>query len=92
MVGWRDLNPHLVFGYVRPWVLEFVRWYNTERRHSALKFVTPAQRHEGADIAILVRARHSTKRPSSQPRALARHHPELGSSRHRVPQSGTIKG
>ena len=39
---------------VRAWVLQFVRWYNTEHRHSALKFVTPAQRHEGADIAVLV--------------------------------------
>lgn len=39
---------------VRAWVLKFVRWYNTEHRHSALKFVTPAQRHEGADIAVLV--------------------------------------
>jgi transposase InsO family protein len=35
------------------WVLEFVRWYNTEHRHSALRFVTPEQRHTGADVAIL---------------------------------------
>ncbi|MBK7184320.1 MAG: transposase [Ignavibacteria bacterium] len=30
---------------VRQWVMKFVRWYNTTHRHSALKFVTPAQRH-----------------------------------------------
>lgn len=35
------------------WVLQFVRWYNTEHRHSALKFVTLAQRHQGADIVLL---------------------------------------
>jgi putative transposase len=38
----------------RTWVLEFVRWYNTEHRHSALRFVTPEQRHSGADVVILV--------------------------------------
>jgi putative transposase len=36
-------------------VLQFVRWYNTEHRHSRLRFVTPEQRHTGADVAILVR-------------------------------------
>ena len=35
------------------WVLKFVRWYNNEHRHSALKFVTPAQRHQGADVLVL---------------------------------------
>ena len=35
------------------WVLKFVRWYNTKHRHSALKFVTPAQRHEGSDVVVL---------------------------------------
>jgi len=37
----------------RAWVLDFVHWYNTEHRHSALRFVTPAQRHSGADVGIL---------------------------------------
>ena len=37
----------------RVWVLGFVRWYNTEHRHSAIKFVTPVQRHEGQDVEIL---------------------------------------
>jgi putative transposase len=31
----------------REWVLRFVRWYNTEHRHSGLKFLTPEQRHRG---------------------------------------------
>ena len=41
----------------RQWVKRFVRWYNTEHRHSEIKYVTPAQRHAGEDVAIL-RRRH----------------------------------
>ena len=37
----------------RQWVLGFVRWYNQQHRHSAIRFVTPAQRHDGKDTAIL---------------------------------------
>lgn len=37
----------------RHWVLKFVRWYNTEHRHSALKYVTPEQRHNGEAEYIL---------------------------------------
>ena len=37
----------------RQWVGTFVRWYNEEHRHSAIKFVTPAQRHAGQDGALL---------------------------------------
>ncbi len=39
----------------RRWVNEFVRWYNTEHLHSAIKFITPNQRHEGLDGEILSR-------------------------------------
>ena len=39
------------------WVLGFVRWYNTEHRHSAIRYVTPAQRHAGVDADLLA-ARH----------------------------------
>lgn len=35
------------------WVHRFVQWYNTEHRHSAIRFVTPQQRHEGEETAIL---------------------------------------
>ena len=34
-------------------VHSFVTWYNTEHRHSSLKFVTPMQRHSGEDESIL---------------------------------------
>lgn len=37
----------------RVWVGQFVQWYNHEHRHSAISFVTPAQRHDGRDIALL---------------------------------------
>ena len=39
----------------RGWVEKFVRWYNEEHLHSSIKFVTPAQRHEGVDKEILSR-------------------------------------
>ncbi len=35
------------------WVEGFVQWYNTEHLHSALRFVTPDDRHEGREQAIL---------------------------------------
>jgi putative transposase len=37
----------------RLWVGQFVTWYNQEHRHSAVRFVTPSQRHDGLDCAIL---------------------------------------
>ncbi len=35
------------------WVEKFVTWYNSEHLHSAIKFVTPASRHDGIDVDIL---------------------------------------
>jgi transposase InsO family protein len=37
----------------RAWADAFVAWYNHEHRHSALRFVTPDDRHHGRDAAIL---------------------------------------
>ncbi|MBU0946075.1 MAG: integrase core domain-containing protein [Proteobacteria bacterium] len=37
----------------RKWVAKFRDWYNQSHRHSGLKFVTPAQRHNGEDLNIL---------------------------------------
>ena len=37
----------------RTWVQGFVRWYNLEHLHSALRFVTPDQRHCGEDRPLL---------------------------------------
>ncbi len=36
----------------RAWMLAFVRWYNHHHKHRNLKFVSPAERHTGADHAI----------------------------------------
>lgn len=41
------------------WSEWFVSWYNNQHLHSDLKFVTPAQRHDGKDKAILS-SRHNT--------------------------------
>lgn len=53
----------------RKWVSEFVQWYNNEHQHSAIKFVTPAQKHGGFDRQILanrerVYAEAQAKNPS----------------------------
>lgn len=41
----------------REWVRGFVRWYNTEHLHSAIRFVTPDDRHFGRDREILAHRR-----------------------------------
>lgn len=51
----------------RAWTEKFVSWYNTRHLHSALKFVTPLQRHTGKDFAIL------DKRHEVYEKAKARH-------------------
>ena len=35
-----------------------MHWYNVERRHSGIRYVSPAQRHAGEDQTIL-EARHA---------------------------------
>ena len=49
--GFADLNT------ARQWATTFVHWYNHEHAHSGIRYVSPAQRHGGADVAIL-KARH----------------------------------
>lgn len=49
--GFADLDA------ARSWAASFVRWYNHDHRHSAIRYVSPAQRHSGDDHAILA-ARH----------------------------------
>ena len=39
----------------REWVHRFVSWYNGEHRHSALRFVTPNEKHQGLDESILAK-------------------------------------
>ena len=42
----------------RTWAAGFVHWYNVDHRHSGIRYVSPAQRHDGHDHAIL-EARHT---------------------------------
>ena len=39
----------------RDWVHFFVDWYNKEHLHSAIRYITPEQRHTGQDEEILER-------------------------------------
>lgn len=60
----------------RQWVTLFVDWYNNVHRHSAIGYVTPIERHNGDDIAILQQRRdvyqaaqqHNPKRWTKGPR------------------------
>lgn len=51
-------GPFASLDAARAWVAKFVRWYNEEHQHSALRFVTPAQRHDGHDAEILAHRKH----------------------------------
>jgi transposase InsO family protein len=53
----------------RAWVAAFVAWYNTEHLHSAIRFVTPDDRHSGRDLLLLERRRQVYERAR-------RRHPE----------------
>lgn len=37
----------------RHWVAEFADWYNHHHRHSAIRFVTPHERHTGTERTVL---------------------------------------
>ena len=47
------LKPFADLAGARQWVADLVSWYNHEHRHSAIGFVTPAQRHAGLDETLL---------------------------------------
>lgn len=53
--------PHLPFADIssaQRWVARFVNWYNSAHRHSAIRYVTPDERHFGREHDILAR-RHA---------------------------------
>lgn len=58
----------------RSWATKFVRWYNHEHRHSGIRYVSPAQRHDGRDRDILA-ARHTvyTEARARNPKRWSRH-------------------
>ena len=49
---WPD-QPFDTVTEARLWVQKFIEWYNEDHRHSALKYVTPNERHEGKATALL---------------------------------------
>lgn len=60
----------------RVWGEQFVAWYNNEHLHSALKFVTPQQRHTGEDVQIRINRQAVYERAKQ-------HHPERWSGKTR---------
>jgi transposase InsO family protein len=46
-------KPFASLAVAQAWVAAFVRWYNTEHLHSAIRFVAPEDRHTGRDVAQL---------------------------------------
>ena len=62
--------------HARAWVEKFVHWYNFEHRHSAIRFVTPHERHSGREREILQR-RHALYQQAR------RRHPERWSGQTR---------
>ena len=50
--GFTDLDE------ARAWAAGFVHWYNVDHRHSAIRYVSPDQRHADEDQKILA-ARHA---------------------------------
>jgi len=47
------VKPFKSIAEARKWAIGLVDWYNQEHRHSAIKFVTPQQRHLGQDVQLL---------------------------------------
>ncbi len=60
--------PHLPFTHIdsaQRWVARFVDWYNREHRHSAIRYVTPDERHFGREQEILARRHRLYQRARS---------------------------
>jgi transposase InsO family protein len=50
--GYPD-RPFATIEQAQAWVDGFVHWYNEDHQHSGIRFVTPAQRHDGREASIL---------------------------------------
>jgi len=79
--GWHSLKyrpgypdqPFTSLAAAQSWVDDFVRWYNEDHQHSGIRFVTPAQRHDGHEHAILAnRARVYAAARARKPNRWAR--------------------
>lgn len=61
-------RPFASIEHARAFVADFVHWYNTQHCHSAIRFVTPMEKHSGHEREILARraevyARARARRP-----------------------------
>lgn len=75
---YRPEYPHKPFETLedaRTWVAGFVAWYNTEHRHSGIRFVTPNERHDGRERDVLANRARLYERAR-------RKHPNRGQARH----------
>jgi len=50
---WYPQQPFAGLAEARVWIEHFVRWYNYQHLHSAIRFITPNDRHTGKEQAIL---------------------------------------
>ena len=80
--------PHLPFAdtvSAQQWVVRFVNWYNGEHRHSAIRYVTPDERHWGREHDILARRHRLYQRARNA-------HPErwTGSTRNWAPVGAVL--
>jgi transposase InsO family protein len=50
-------QPFASAAHAQRWVDGFVAWYNTEHLHSAIRFISPDDRHFGRETAILAQRR-----------------------------------
>lgn len=77
---WYPEKPFAGLDDARQWVEDFVDWYNHVHQHSALRFVTPHQRHTGQDHHLLAQ-RHELYQAARE------RHPERwsGPTRHWQP-------
>nr|WP_319493485.1 IS3 family transposase [uncultured Desulfobacter sp.] len=66
----------------REWVHTFEDWYNNAHLHSGIGFVTPADRHNGNDVAVLANRHQIYQNARSK-------HPERWSGRTRNWEPGT---
>jgi transposase InsO family protein len=60
------LKPFADLRSAREWGADLVHWYNQEHRHSAIGFVTPAQRHAGLDETLLAKRKALYENARSQ--------------------------
>jgi len=51
------LTPFATIDDARAFADRLLTWYNTEHRHSQIRYVTPHERHQGRDVAILAQRR-----------------------------------